>query len=50
MRSRYEYKKSDCDILIDNTKDVFGDLGNCFESAFDEKQTKMGVVKDLVVL
>lgn len=37
-------KKSDCDILLNNTEDVFKDLGSCFESAFDEKKSKMSVV------
>ena len=37
-------KKSDCDILFNNTEDVFKDIGSCFERAFDEKQSKMSVV------
>jgi len=37
-------KKSDCDVLLNNTENVFKDLGNCFETAFDEKKTKLNVV------
>jgi len=39
--------KSDCDILIESAEDVFHDVGNCFESAFDDKQSKMSVVGSL---
>ena len=37
-------KKSDCDVLIDNAESMFDDLGNCFDTVFDDKKTKMNVV------
>ncbi len=37
-------KKSDCDVLMDNAESMFDDLGNCFDTAFDDKKTKMNVV------
>ncbi len=37
-------EKSDCDVLIDNAESMFDDLGNCFDTAFDDKKTKMNVV------
>jgi len=43
-------KKSDCDVLFDNTENVFKDLGNCFETAFDEKKTKLNVVGSIFSL
>ena len=42
MRRR---KQSDCDVLLNDVEDVFGSLGNCLESAFDERQSKMDVAK-----
>ena len=36
--------KSDCDIILDNAESMFSDLGNCIESTFDNKKTKMNVV------
>ena len=42
-----ENTNSDCRIILNNVEDVFGDLGNCLESVVDERETKMGVVKNL---
>ena len=43
-----EEKKSDCDVMLNDVENVFGSLGNCidsaFDTAFDEKQSKMQVV------
>jgi hypothetical protein len=39
--------RSDCEILINGAEDVFNNLGSCLESAFDERQSKMSVVKNL---
>lgn len=36
--------KNDCDVLLDGAKDVFGNLENCFDSAFDDKKTKINVI------
>ena len=38
-------QKSDCDILLNDVENVFGSVGDCFESAFDERQSKMDVAK-----
>ena len=40
--------KSDCDTLLNDVEDVFGSLGNCLESAFDERQSKMDVAKGVL--
>ncbi|MDF1884129.1 hypothetical protein JHD49_09275 [Sulfurimonas sp. SAG-AH-194-C21] len=37
-------QKSDCDVILANTENVFKDLGNCFDTALDERKTKMNVV------
>jgi hypothetical protein len=37
-------KKSDFDVLIDNAESMFDDLGNCFDTALNDKKTKMNVV------
>jgi hypothetical protein len=39
--------KNDCDIIINNVEDVFTDLGDCFESVFDERKTKGNVIKNI---
>ncbi len=39
-----EEKKSDCDIILNDFENVFGSIGNCIDSAFDEKKSKMQVV------
>jgi len=39
--------RSDCDVIIDDLENTFGNLGNCLESIVDEKQTKMSFVKNL---
>ncbi len=43
-------KKSDCDDLLNNAENVFDDLGNCLESTFDEKKTKMNVLGSIFSL
>ena len=40
-------KKNDCDIIIDSLEDTFSDLGDCFESVFDSKNSKRGVFGSL---
>lgn len=37
-------KKNDCDLILDDVENVLGSIGDCFESAFDEKKSKMQVV------
>ena len=39
--------KDSCEIIIDDIESSFEDLGECFESLFDEKQSKGSVVKNL---
>ncbi len=41
MRNR---KQNDCDIIKGDFEDLFGSIGECFDSAFDEKKSKMDVV------
>jgi len=36
-----------CDVIIGDIENSFSNFGNCLESVFDNKQTKMGVVKNL---
>ena len=40
-------QKNDCDVIMDGIENTFGNLGECFDSLLDEKQTKMSVVKNL---
>ncbi len=37
-------KKNDCDVILDDVDSFFGSIGNCFDTAFDEKKSKMQVV------
>ena len=37
-------EKSDCDIIFDDAENMFNDLGNCFDTAFDKRKSKMNVV------
>ncbi len=37
-------KKTDCEILGDDFENVFTGIGDCFETAFDEKKTKKNIV------
>ncbi len=37
-------RKTDCEVLSDGVGDVFSTLGDCFDTAFDEKKTKTNVV------
>ena len=43
-------EKNDCDVLMDNAESMFSDLGNCFDTAFDEKKTKMNVLGSIFSL
>jgi len=38
---------NDCDVILNGLKDSVVNLENCFESVFDERQSKMGVIKNL---
>ena len=40
-------RRSDCEIIENDFKDVFTGIGECFERAVDEKHSKMSVVKGL---
>jgi len=37
-------QESDCDFLVDKLEHTLDDFGECFETLFDEKKTKMNVV------
>jgi len=39
--------KKDCEIILENIEDVFGELGNCLDATFDEKKSKTSVIKGL---
>jgi len=40
-------EKSDCDVILNGIENVFGNLGNVFDSALDEKKSKMQVVGNI---
>jgi hypothetical protein len=40
-------KRSDCEVLINGAEDVFSSLGDCFESAFNKRKSKMNVAKNV---
>ena len=40
-------QKNDCDVIIDGIENTLGDLGHCFDSMIDEKQTKISVVTNI---
>ena len=40
-------EKNDCDVILNDIEGVFGNLGNVFDSAFDEKKSKMQVVGNI---
>ena len=42
-------KRSDCDIIKNDFEDLFGNLGNCFDTAFDEKKSKMQTVDSIFI-
>ena len=42
-----ERKKNDCDLILDDVENVLGSIGDCLESAFDEKKSKLQVVGSL---
>ncbi len=37
-------KKSDCDLILDDVENIFGNLGNIVDSTLDDKKSKMQVV------
>lgn len=37
-------KKSDCDIILDDVENFFGSIGDCLDTALDERKSKMQVV------
>ena len=39
-----KHKKSDCDLILNDVENVFGSIGDCFKSTFDEKKSKMQVI------
>jgi hypothetical protein len=47
MAFEKQVKKTDCDVVIDNIENVFDSLGNCLESAIDDKKTKMNVMSSI---
>ena len=46
MRKR-KHTKTDCDLLLNDVENVFGSIGQCFDAAFDDKQSKMDVTKSI---
>ena len=36
--------KSDCDLILNDVENVFGSIGDCLESALDEKKNKLQVI------
>jgi len=40
-------KKSDCDIILNDVENVFGSIGSCMDTVFDEKKSKMQVVSGI---
>lgn len=40
-------KQNDCDLLLTGVENVFNNLGNCFESAIDDRKSKISVVKSI---
>ena len=36
--------KTDCEIIGDNFGNVFNDIGKCFDTALDERKSKLNVV------
>ena len=39
--------KSDCEVIMQNVENVFGNIGNCFGAAFDDEKSKMDVTKSV---
>jgi len=37
-------RRSDCEVLTQGIENVFNGIGDCFDTAFDEKKSKMNVV------
>ncbi|MCD6653567.1 MAG: hypothetical protein LT067_02195 [Sulfurovum sp.] len=37
-------KKSDCEVILKDVENIFGSIGNCFDTALDDKKSKMQVV------
>ena len=40
-------RQSDCDVIKNDFENLFGSIGNCFDTVFDEKKSKMQVVGSL---
>ncbi len=36
-------RKTDCELIADNFENIFSDLGDCFDTTFDEKKSKTDV-------
>ncbi len=37
-------ERTDCDVFIDHAEETIGSFGECIESMFDERKSKMNVV------
>ncbi len=46
----YDSKKKSCEIIQDDIGGVFSDIGNCFETVFNEKKKTSGLVGNLFTL
>ncbi len=51
-KSKYELdmygkKENDCDVILNDVENIFGSIGNCIDTALDEKKSKMQVVGSL---
>ena len=40
-------RQSDCDIIMSDFENLFGSIGNCFDTVFDKKKSKMQVAGSL---
>ena len=48
-KSKYELdnygnKQNDCDVILNDIENIFGSIGDCLDTTFDEKKSKMQVV------
>ena len=41
--TKHMKKKGDCDVIKGDVENVFGSIGNCFDTALDEKKSKLQV-------
>ena len=39
--------KSDCEVIMEDVENVFGNIGNCLGAAFDDEKSKMDVTKSV---